>query len=176
MRWTWFCLFMHDIPDNVDKPKGGNVNFLPLQVRWLGLVCLPLLFVNLPTFAMVEEQIFRAGIDNWGNGIICSIVFGLVHCLVGVPIGCGLAISISGVWFTHQYMNKGVELSAAHHTMYNTILLFIAAVFIVVAHLVDTSGKECDSEKHKRSDVLWEAPDEDPPEDDVVEEESSIIV
>jgi hypothetical protein len=105
-------------------PNGTNINFLPLYlpIPYFGVVFGLLLLINLPSLAMFEEKLFREGTEGWKDGIIGSIIFGLVHCLVGVPLGAGIAIIFAGIWFTQQYFVGGIVRSALHHTTYNTII------------------------------------------------------
>ena len=64
--------------------------------------------------------------------IVRSITFGLVHCIIGVPIGVGLALSLAGVWFTIQYIKGGLDRSTLYHSAYN---LNIALIVLVVQSL-----------------------------------------
>jgi hypothetical protein len=132
-KWSWFCLF---------KPKGGrkeiegaNIVAIPAQVKWFGIFFTIILLLNLPYFAKFEEGVFREGTDNWREGIVWSIYFGMLHCYVGVPIGAGMALSIGGLWFTHQYFIGGTELSTLHHTTYNLIIISLLLVGLVFRHI-----------------------------------------
>lgn len=65
-----------------------------------------LLLVSLPLLVEREEWIFRRGAERrgmWGNTAF-ALAFGLMHVLVGIPIGAGLALSIGGAYFTHVYL------------------------------------------------------------------------
>ena len=46
---------------------------------------------------------------------------------MGVPVCAGLALSLGGLWLTHQYFRGGVERSTLHPTAYN--LMLVAALF-----------------------------------------------
>lgn len=127
-KWSWLSLF---------KSDGTNINIVPIHIKYFGLVFALLLMVNLPSMAMAEEMWFRAGTDNWLNGLYISFIFGIVHCLVGVPIGAGVAITLGGLWFTYQYFLGGVELSALHHTTYNLILISTLFLLLVLKHVVE---------------------------------------
>jgi len=39
--------------------------------------------------ARLEENIFRRGIHTWGKMIQKSIIFGLMHLIIGIPLGAG---------------------------------------------------------------------------------------
>lgn len=74
---------------------------------------------------------FRLGVVTWPDAFKWSLIFGLSHCIVGVPLSVGLALSIGGLWFHYQAFEGGISQSTIHHTAYNLILvtlLFVAAV------------------------------------------------
>jgi len=130
--WSWFALF-NKREDG--QYSGINVAIIPAQVKYFGLFFIILLALNLPHLAEIEEKMFRLDTMNWMDGIINSIIFGLVHCLVGVPICAGIAISISGLWYTHQYFLGGVAQSALHHTTYNLIIVAILFIGMLIVHI-----------------------------------------
>lgn len=141
-KWSWFSLFRTREDEEAGiESEGTNINIMPVQIKYFGLVFAILLIVNLPSFAMTEERWFRAGTDNWLEGLYISFLFGICHCLVGVPIGAGVAIALGGVWFTHQYFLGGIELSVLHHTTYNLILISVIFLFLVLEHIVEFSEK-----------------------------------
>ena len=65
---------------------------------------LPLLLL-LPWLAFVEEEIFRAGLEDarLGRVAVASLVFGLVHLVMLVPIGAALAIGVAGGFYASVY-------------------------------------------------------------------------
>ena len=65
---------------------------------------LPLLLL-LPWLAFVEEEIFRAGLEDarLGRVAAASLVFGLVHLVMLVPIGAALAIGVAGGFYAGVY-------------------------------------------------------------------------
>lgn len=125
-KWSWLSLF---------KSDGTNINIIPMRIKYFGLLFALLLMANLPSLAMTEEKMFRLGTIGWIEGLNMSFLFGMMHCLVGVPIGAGLAIMIAGLWFTHQYFIGGIELSALHHTTYNLILVSVIFLFLILGHM-----------------------------------------
>lgn len=114
-----------------DGSGGANLVFSGLQWKWYALVFLPVLAIALPHLAEIEERSFREGTRNWKHGIIRSIRFGLEHLIMMIPIGAALALSIGGLWFTHQYFKGGRERSTTYHAAYNTILVMVAFVAII---------------------------------------------
>lgn len=79
--------------------SGGAAWLLPVVFGALLLVSLPLLVEQ-------EEWVFRRGAEErglFGNAAM-ALVFGLVHVVIGIPVGAGLALSIGGAYFTHVYL------------------------------------------------------------------------
>lgn len=109
-----------------------NVILLPTAVRFLPLIYIPLLVLNLPALAAGEEESFREGTKDWGHAVVRSIRFGLVHCWVGIPIYAGIALGIGGLWFTYQYFRGGVEQSTVHHLTYNLVIVTLLAVAVAM--------------------------------------------
>lgn len=108
-------------------------------------ILIPLAFITLlapalPLFAEREEQMFRAGAEGWSTAkrVLKGVQFGLVHAIIGIPIGVALALSIGGWWFTIAYLRGyragGPETalleSTRAHTAYNATL--VAIVFVVL--------------------------------------------
>ena len=110
------------------------------------IVFVTLLLIGLPLLVEGEEWVFRRGAENRGRAANArrSVLFGLVHALIGVPIGVALALSVGGVYFTWAYLRAwrathseeaALNESTRSHLAYN---LVIAA--IVLAALVTGSA------------------------------------
>lgn len=97
------------------------------------VVFLVLLIPALPIFAEREEQMFRQGAEHWTTGrrVRRGIEFGLVHAIIGIPIGAALALSIGGWYFTWRYLRGGLLESTRAHLAYN--LEVIGVVIIALA-------------------------------------------
>lgn len=74
-------------------------------------VIVPLVFVllllpALPLLVEREEIAFRLGAESWSTPkrIGKALLFGVVHALVGIPIGVAIALSIGGAAFTLAYL------------------------------------------------------------------------
>ncbi len=65
---------------------------------------LPLLFL-LPWLAFVEEEVFRAGLEGAGalRVAVASLVFGLVHLVMLVPLAAALAVGVAGAFYARVY-------------------------------------------------------------------------
>jgi hypothetical protein len=100
----------------------GNAVFAPLEEGlaragpppaggpdWLLLVgatgFLGGLALVLPWLAFVEEEVFRAGLEDAGpvRVVLASLVFGLVHLVMLVPVGAALAIGVAGLAYATVY-------------------------------------------------------------------------
>jgi hypothetical protein len=113
-------------------------------LSWLlPLVFMLLLIPALPLFAKREEEIFRLGAESWSTPkrIGKAVLFGLVHALIGIPIGVALALSIGGAYFTLMYLRgyrRGGRLEALlestrAHTAYNATI--VALVLLTLPEL-----------------------------------------
>ncbi len=138
---------------------GGNMLIRPVMegsksANILIRSMVPLFFIALmfvlPFLAKSEEESFRQGYTDWGSIAKQSVKFGLVHCLVGVPLAAGIALIISGLFYGLKYKRafdqyevtmdywqaeaEAVMVSTTYHTMYNMIvvatLLFVALAAI----------------------------------------------
>jgi hypothetical protein len=141
----------------------GNVASAGLEVGIaFAIPYLLLLLAALPMLALIEEYWFRRGTRGWLDGLWRSLLFGLAHTLVGVPLGvavCGLGAV--GLLFTAVYLRaerrpaageepapafavsrfpsasppqrRGMDSSALQHLAYNTLALALAVVGMVLS-------------------------------------------
>jgi len=105
--------------------------------EWLiPLLFMALLFPALPLFAFAEERVFRAGAERWTTTrrALKTLQFGLVHALIGIPIGAALALSIGGGYFMWVYLrrfraagtaNAALIESTTAHTVYNGLIVLL---------------------------------------------------
>jgi hypothetical protein len=100
---------------------------------------LGLLVVALPLLVAREEWVFRRGAEQRGalRNVGRSIVFGLAHAVIGIPIGAALALSIGGLYLTWCYLQgwsatrsqAGALLESTRaHLAYNVTILGLVAV------------------------------------------------
>jgi len=103
------------------------------------VVFVSLLILGLPLLVEGEEWVFRRGAQHRSRPANArrSILFGLVHAVVGIPIGVALALSVGGFYFTWAYLrvwrrtgseDAALAESTRSHLAYN---LVIAAIIIV---------------------------------------------
>lgn len=114
-------------------------------LRLLPFAFLALLLPLLPLLAEREEQMFRLGAERWSAAkrVRRAVEFGLIHLVMGVPIGVALALSIGGGYFTWAYLRGyragGGDRQAAllestrAHAAYNAIAVVLALVGLALA-------------------------------------------
>jgi hypothetical protein len=109
-----------------DKTSGTPLEWL------IPLVFLTLLLPALPLFAEAEERMFRQGAEGWSTArrIRRGVEFGLIHALIGIPIGVALALSIGGWYFTWRYLRGGLLESTRAHLVYNLEVIVLAIIAI----------------------------------------------
>lgn len=137
LRWGWW------------SAVGGVGNLLLGQTggqgwAWRALAfAMPLVVLALlPRWAQIEEDIFRAGSERRTRArrAVVHVVFGLVHCIVGIPIGAGIALIVSGIYFEQVYLRAlrrgndreaAVDTAAAAHAVSNGIVVGALLVTLV---------------------------------------------
>ena len=108
-----------------------------------------LLIVGLPLLVSREEWVFRRGAERRGtiDNVARSVLFGLAHAVVGIPIGAALALSIGGLYLTWCYLQRWRETrsqtmalleSTRAHLAYN--LTIIAMVLVSLLALLATGN------------------------------------
>jgi hypothetical protein len=139
LRWGWWSAF-----GGQGNPVFGSSETTSGTVwEWLiPAVFMMLLLPALPLFAHAEERMFRMGAEHWSPGrrVLKTLQFGLVHALIGIPIGAAVALSVGGAYFmwvylrTYRRTGSRVEAtleSTAAHTVYNGLI--IGLVIVVIA-------------------------------------------
>jgi len=141
LRWGWWS----ELGGTGSPVLGSTGSTAGTVWEWL----LPLGFVvlllpALPLFAHAEERMFRTGAERWSPArrALTTIRFGLVHAIVGIPIGAALALSIGGAWFMSTYLRAYRLTGSAHdatlestaaHTAYNGVVLLVLLLLLLAA-------------------------------------------
>jgi hypothetical protein len=97
----------------------------------------------LPLFANAEERMFRMGAQRWTTRkrAIKVLQFGLIHALIGIPIGVALALSVGGAYFMRVYLRSYASTGSAReatlestraHTAYNALIIVSVAVVVAL--------------------------------------------
>ena len=136
LSWGWWSML-----GGTGNPVFGSSDTTTGTVwEWLvPVVFMALLLPALPLFAYAEERIFRAGAEGWSTRRRAFKVmqFGLVHALIGIPLGAALALSIGGVYFMRVYLSayrrvpsrrEATLESTAAHTAYNGLVVLLVLV------------------------------------------------
>jgi hypothetical protein len=99
----------------------------------------------LPLFAYAEERMFRQGAEHWTvqRRAFKVVQFGLIHALIGIPIGTALALSLGGAYFMFAYLRSyrmhgsereaTIESTRAHVT-YNGLIVIVTVVLDALMH------------------------------------------
>jgi hypothetical protein len=118
---------------------GGTESTAGTTLEWL----LPLAFVllllpALPLFAEAEERRFRLGAEHWSwpRRVRSCVTFGLVHALIGIPIGVALALSVGGAWFLRSYLRAWGERRSAIDGLIESTRMHLAYNGTIVALLL----------------------------------------
>jgi hypothetical protein len=140
LDWGWWTAL-----GGQGNPITGTTNQTNGTVwSWLiPLVFLVLLAPALPLFALAEERMFRRDSETWSwpKRVAKTAQFGMIHALIGIPIGVALALSIGGAYFMWRYLrwfartgdrDSAVLESTAAHTCYNAMILAVVAVVVVL--------------------------------------------
>jgi hypothetical protein len=130
LSWTWTKVLNDGGEPGIQA--GENLTVATIRLRWIGPLYGVALVFCLPLLAHIEEQWFRGGTVGWEQGIIRSFLFGMVHCVVGVPLAAGLAIGVFGLWLTQNYFWGGVHQSTEVHTAYNAIIFGMLGIALML--------------------------------------------
>jgi hypothetical protein len=140
LRWGWWSALGGD-----GNPIFGSSNATIGTVwAWLiPLVFMLLVVAALPLFANAEERMFRSGAQRWTTRqrVVKVLQFGLIHALIGIPIGVALALSVGGAYFMSVYLrsyaltgsaNEATLESTRAHTAYNALIIVTVAIVVAV--------------------------------------------
>jgi hypothetical protein len=137
LDWGWWQALGGEgnpVFGQTDQTAGSALDWV------IPLVFLLCLAPALALFAEAEERRFRSGAEFWSTGrrIRMCVSFGLVHALIGIPIGVALALSIGGAYFTTRYLafgggEAGLLESTRAHTAYNALIMILVLVVVIDA-------------------------------------------
>jgi len=133
--WTALGGYGNPVVGGTSRTRGTPLATIVPAVFLLFLV------PTLPLFALREEEVFRAGSEmrTKRERIRWALKFGLIHAVVGIPIGAALALSIGGLYFTRVYLREwratgspsaAVLESARAHTSYNLVIATLVIVLL----------------------------------------------
>jgi hypothetical protein len=117
-------------------------------LEWIvPIVFIVLLTPALPLLVEREEVMFRLGAESWPmpQRIWKAVSFGLVHAVVGIPIGVAIALSIGGGYFTLVYLRAwrqtgsrraALDESTRAHLGYDLTVVGVVFVGLALSALV----------------------------------------
>lgn len=139
--WTALGGLGNPVTGTTDQTAGTTFEWL------IPLVFLLLLVPALPLFAFREEEIFRLGAEGWSGRrrVLKAVQFGLIHALIGIPIGVALALAVGGGYFQWAYL-RGYRSSGGDqrtalfestraHTAYNGVIVMVVLLAIATGGL-----------------------------------------
>ncbi len=145
LSWGWWSAIGGD-----GNPVFGSTDATVGTVwEWVvPLVFMALLLPALPLFAHAEERLFRRGAEGWSPARRASktLQFGMVHALIGIPLGAALALSIGGAYFMSTYLrafratgsrHEATLESTAAHTAYNGVIIAVVLVALAITPVLD---------------------------------------
>ena len=139
LSWGWWSA----LGGQGNPVFGSNDSTVGTVWEWLvPAVFLLLLVPALPLFAYAEEQMFRRGAERWSRWrrAVKVVQFGLVHTLIGIPIGTAIALSVGGAYFMSTYLrayahsgssNEATFESARAHTAYNGVIVGVVVLVVI---------------------------------------------
>ena len=109
-----------------------------------------LLIVGMPLLVAREEWVFRRGAEARGTAMNVgrSLVFGLAHAVIGIPIGAALALSIGGLYLTRCYLEGWKETrtqtgalleSTRAHLAYNLTIITLMLASLLALYATGTA-------------------------------------
>jgi hypothetical protein len=144
LSWGWWTM----LGGQGNPVFGSSDATIGTVWEWLiPLGFMALLLPALPLFAFAEERLFRQGAEHWSarRRAFKVVQFGLIHAVIGIPIGAALALSLGGAYFMIVYVRsfrvtgsryRATLESTRAHTAYNgfiVIVVVVAAVWLAVA-------------------------------------------
>ncbi|MGH2685408.1 MAG: hypothetical protein ACRDJP_08085 [Actinomycetota bacterium] len=132
---------------------GGTERTVGTVFEWL----VPLLFVvlllpALPLLAEREEQVFRRGDEHRSiaGRATRGVGFGLVHAVMGIPLGAALALSIGGWYFSWCYLRgyragdrsqlAALAESTRAHLAYNGCIVVLLLVSLAATYAISSAS------------------------------------
>jgi hypothetical protein len=143
LDWGWWTM----IGGDGNPVFGSSDATIGTMWEWIiPLAFMTLLIPALPLFAYTEERMFRTGAEHWSLGRRAWKVlqFGMIHALIGIPIGAALALSLGGAYFMTVYLRDfRISRSRYHatlestraHTVYNAVIVALVVTFAIMLAL-----------------------------------------
>ena len=133
LKFSWISFISGGQSQNlVTSPMSSG--FTPIV-----LVFWALMVFSLPYLAKMEEIMFREGVIDLGARIKKSIIFGMVHMVMGIPLFVAMLLCITGFIFSIRYCKvygilgseEALLASTSLHMKYNFILITIGCLSVI---------------------------------------------
>lgn len=107
---------------NLIYPKGGNIILAPFHATtgYAAIAFLVLLLLFFPFMVEYEEKGFRAYKILPRQYIPSSIIFGLIHLIVGIPIAAAIALIFAGLSYSRKYVKTFENAVKKYHLVLTT--------------------------------------------------------
>jgi hypothetical protein len=140
LSWGWWSA----IGGDGNPVFGSTTETRGTALEWLiPAVFVTLLIPALPLFANAEERMFREGAEDWSTRrrVLKTIQFGLIHAIIGIPIGVAIALSAGGAYFLGVYLRtfrrtnsrrEATFESTTAHTAYNGVIISVVIVALIL--------------------------------------------
>ncbi len=140
LHWGWWSLLGGEgnpVFGSADSTTGTPFEWI------IPLVFMALLLPALPLFALAEERMFRAGAEDWSwqRRAYKVLQFGMVHAIIGIPLGAALALSLGGAYFMIVYLRAyratlsrrlATLESTRAHSVYNAVIVAVVLTYAVL--------------------------------------------
>lgn len=136
LKWSWLQLLQSD-------NKGSNLivsPFINSGSKIVSGIFFILMFLIIPFLAKSEEEAFRDGVFGFWSRIKSSLIFGLIHMIVGVPLYIAIFIGVIGWLFSVRYVwsynktesqQEALISATSLHSKYNFIIMTFAAILVI---------------------------------------------
>ena len=143
LDWGWWSM----IGGEGNPVFGSSDATIGTAWEWIiPLAFMALLIPALPLFAYTEERMFRAGAEQWSTRKRAwkLLQFGMIHAVIGIPIGAALALSLGGAYFMLVYLRAYRTGHSRHHatlestrahTVYNAVIVALVVTFAITLAL-----------------------------------------
>lgn len=125
------------------ESRGSNLATTPLSSGYVLIVLIfwVVMTLCLPYLAKIEEIMFRSNVLKRSDRIKKSIIFGLIHMVMGIPLYIALVICVIGYIYSYKYYKSyikggdelGLEASTSLHAKYNFILITFGCLATIIS-------------------------------------------
>jgi hypothetical protein len=135
LRWGWWTALGGEgnVIFGEASPSGQALSDLILPI----LIVTPLL-LSLGRFALQEERIFRRGDERrtMGERLLRSLVFGLCHLIMGIPIGAAIGLGVGGFGFSQVYLRRWQASRSRHRSVLEAARVHLAYNLIILGAVI----------------------------------------